>query len=64
MCNMTDKEIEELWDEFEDVPIDEDECLDIDWHDWSKGTHREEIWHWFDKHHSKGVYSLMFPDAN
>lgn len=28
---MTDTEIESLWDELEDVPIDEDECLDIDW---------------------------------
>lgn len=40
---MTDIEIEKLWDELEDVPIDEDECLDADWHGWSKGTHREEI---------------------
>ena len=30
---MTDVEIEKLWDELEDVPIDEDECIDVDWHD-------------------------------
>ena len=29
---LTDKEIEKLWDELRDVPIDEDECIDIDWH--------------------------------
>ena len=23
------------------------------------GTHREEIWHWFDEQHSKGVYYLL-----
>lgn len=57
--NMTDTEIERLWDELEDVPIDEDECLDVNWHGWSKGTHREEIWHWFDENHSKGVGWLM-----
>jgi hypothetical protein len=57
--NMTDKEIENLWDELGDVPIDENECLDVDWHGWSKGTHREDIWHWFDEHHSKGVGWLM-----
>jgi hypothetical protein len=56
---LNDTEIERLWDELEDVPIDEDECLDVDWHSWSKGTHREEIWHWFDEHHSKGVGWLM-----
>lgn len=56
---MTDIEIEKLWDELEDVPIDENECIDIDWRNWSKGTHREEIWHWFDENHSKGVGWLM-----
>lgn len=52
---MTDIEIEKLWDELEDVPIDENECLDVDWQGWSKGTHREEIWHWFDEQHSKAL---------
>lgn len=56
---MKDVEIEKLWDELEDVPIDENECIDIDWRNWSKGTHREEIWHWFDEQHSKGVGWLM-----
>lgn len=27
---LNDAEIENLWDELEDVPIDEDECLDVD----------------------------------
>lgn len=31
---MKDIEIEKLWDELEDVPIDENECIDIDWHGW------------------------------
>ena len=29
--NVTDRDVEYLWNEFEDVPIDEDECLDVDW---------------------------------
>lgn len=57
--NATDRDVERLWDELEDVPIDENECLDIDWQGWYKGTHREVIWHWFDEHHSKGVGWLM-----
>ena len=36
--NATDKEIEKLWEELTDVPIDENECLDIDWQGWNKGT--------------------------
>lgn len=58
--NATDNEIERLWEELTDVPINEDECLDVDWQGWSKGTHREEIWHWFDEHHSRGVAWLMY----
>lgn len=58
-----DKFLEKLWDELEDIPVYEDEnfelCLDIDWQDWSKGTTQDEIWHWFDEHHSKGVGWLM-----
>ncbi len=54
-----DELLESMWDDLEDVPIDEDECLDVDWQGWNKGTHREEIWHWFDEQHSKGVGWLM-----
>ena len=57
--NISDKEVERLWVMLEDVPTDENDCLTIDWQGWSKGTHREEIWHWFDKHYSKGVGWLM-----
>lgn len=54
-----DREVEDLWGELEDVPVDENECLDVDWREWPKGTHREEIWRWFDEHHSCGVGWLM-----
>lgn len=54
-----DEALEKMWDELEDVPVDENECIDIDWHGWSKGTHREEIWHWFDERYSKGFGWLM-----
>ena len=54
-----DKLLESMWDELEDVPIDENECLDVDWKGWRKGTNREEVWHWFDENHSKGVGWLM-----
>ena len=37
-----------LWKEFEDVPIDRDENIDISWHIFEKGTNRQDIWHWFE----------------
>jgi hypothetical protein len=37
-----------LWAELADIPINEDEEIDVDWHIFTKGTEREEIWHWFE----------------
>lgn len=67
MCNcqynITDNELEELWQDLEDIPLYENEdyelCLDTDWRGWEKGTNIQTIWHWFDEHHSKGVGWLM-----
>jgi hypothetical protein len=42
-------EAKRLWAELADVPINEDEEIDVDWHIFSKGTEREEIWHWFEE---------------
>jgi len=55
----SDKELEELWLNFEDTPIDENENIDDDFMFWEKGTFREDIWHWFDEMHSRGVGWLM-----
>jgi len=41
-------DLEKLWDEFSDVPIDSDDSIDVDFYYWEKGTYRFDIWHWFD----------------
>ena len=47
---MTDQELEELWAEFGDVPMDpETEKIEEDWNGFPAGTDREEIWHWFEE---------------
>ncbi len=51
--------IEDLWRTFIDVNIDENECIEQNWFIFEKGTYREEIWHWFDENHSKGVGWLI-----
>ena len=57
------KEIESLWNRLEDVPFDEGEDKELilaeKFHCFKKGTPRFYIWHWFDKHHSKGVAYLL-----
>ena len=51
--------IELMWETLTDVNIDEDECIEQNWFVFPVGTYREDIWHWFDEHHSKGVGWLM-----
>lgn len=59
-----DKKLEKLWEQFGDVPMDsETECIDEPFLNWNAGTHREEIWHWFDERHSKGVAYLLYRDG-
>ncbi|MCC2255556.1 hypothetical protein LKD70_14220 [Ruminococcus sp. CLA-AA-H200] len=42
--------IKQLWEEFGNVPMDpETECIEEEWHGFPEGTHREEIWHWFEE---------------
>ena len=57
--NYNDAKLEDLWRDLVDIPIDEDERLEEDWFIFKKGTWREDIWHWFDERHSKGVYYLV-----
>lgn len=55
--------IQKKWDELEDVPFNEQEykpVLSEDWFIFDKGTEREDIWHWFDEYHSKGVFWLLY----
>lgn len=57
----TEDEIKELWYQFEDVPMDPvTECMESPFLHFPAGTHREEIWHWFDEHYPKGVYALLY----
>lgn len=59
-----DKELEDLWEEFGDIPMDDEtECMEAPFLDFQAGTHREEIWHWFDERHSKGVAYLLYGGA-
>lgn len=57
--------IKKLWEEFGDIPMDPDtECIEIDWHGFPAGTHREEIWLWFEETFSLSVAEdLMFYDG-
>ena len=56
-----DDELEELWEQFADIPMNpETECIEDKFMGWGPGIHREEIWHWFDQRHSKGIAYLLY----
>ena len=55
-------EIESLWRQLGDISIDDNECIEQDFHIWKKGTERIEIWYWFDEMYKEGVYKLMFSE--
>lgn len=53
--------LESLWKQFEDVPMNPDtEKMEEAFMDFPAGTDREDIWHWFDERHSKGVSYLLY----
>lgn len=59
-----DEVLENMWNEFADVPMNPDtECMEEPFLDFPVGTHRKDIWHWFDERHSKGVAYLLYGDA-
>ena len=59
-----DEELEKLWAEFGDVPMNpETECIEAPFMGWGVGIHREEIWSWFDQRYSKGIAYLLYGGA-
>ena len=47
--------LEILWEEFGDLPINNDDEIEIDFYLWEKGTSRFDIWHWFDEKLPNGL---------
>lgn len=54
-------EVEALWDIFGNIPMNpETECIEDSFLYFPAGTHREDIWEWFDERYEAGVYGLMY----
>ena len=57
----TDPELELLWQELGEIPVNNHDELEEDFYHWEAGTDKFTVWHFFDLHYSTGVYQLMFP---
>ena len=57
------QEIRDAWKRLGDTPINDDEEIDTDYevdgYKWAKGTHREDIWSYFDDIYPGGIACLM-----
>lgn len=57
--NIIDKNVETLWEEFQSVPVDHNGNLKAVWYAFPKGTNKNDVYDWFNRHHSKGLAYLM-----
>lgn len=52
---MKTTELKRMWEEFEAIPINLADEIEVDFYSWEKGTYRFDIWHWFDEKLPKGL---------
>ena len=48
-------DIERLWEEFADTPVNKEEEIEERFLSFEPGTNRQEIWRWFDKRFPNGL---------
>lgn len=54
-----DKNIEVLWKKFQSVPVDHNVNLKTAWYAFAKGTNKNTVYDWFNRHYSKGLSYLI-----
>lgn len=54
-----DKNVEVLWKEFQNIPVDRNGNLKAAWYAFSKGINKNTVYDWFNRHYSKGLSYLM-----
>ena len=53
-----DYELEDLWETFGDIPIDDNDLIQQEFLGFPVGTNRMELWKWFYEHYTGGVAKL------
>ena len=56
---MTNTCVRMLWKKLGDIPTDDKDCIELPFQHFQVGTHREEIWHWFEDSFGIAVFDLM-----
>ncbi len=50
-------EIDKIWKQFENIPVDENDNIEVPFYLWQKGENKHDIWSWFDEK-SNGKYPI------
>lgn len=54
-----DKNVEALWKEFQSIPVDRNGNIRAAWKAYPKGTNKNEVYGWFNRHYSNRLSYLM-----
>jgi hypothetical protein len=52
-------DLEKLWDEFSNIPINIKDEIEEDFYGWEKGIYRFDIWQWFDEKLPSGIHECV-----
>ncbi len=52
-------ELKKMWSEFGDIPVNDNDEIELDFYYWEKGTDRFDIWQWFDELLPNGISELI-----
>lgn len=57
---MDTEKLRELWEAFEEIPIDDEDTIEMDFMDFPVGTYRFDIWKWFDDNCPNGLVEDLY----
>lgn len=57
--DIIDKNVEASWKEFQSIPVDRNGNLKAAWYAFPKGTNKNTVYDWFNRHYSNGLSYLM-----
>lgn len=57
---MSLEELRKLWNEFSDVPVDNNDMIEREFMGFPAGTDRFEVWSWFDDRCPNGIMKDLY----
>lgn len=55
------EKLKKLWEDFSEIPIDNNDCIEKPFMHFEVGTYRFDVWHWFDERCPNGLSQDLSP---